>query len=272
VNSSITIPPLSTLKLETLWEYAQVPDRHPEGTVIPPFYERVELLTGGRGWVRDAGNWREVLPGDLIWNKPRDATIGRSDFKHPYRCLAITLVSRKRLGLGLPRFSRWPETDDVRRFADETVRLFNDESFDRRQLLEFVLAQLLFRVRAHHHRQREDELPVPLRRVLNRMEQDYSRDCRIEELARVAEWSPAHLHAMFRERLGTTPHQWLLGRRLRAAREKLKSSLQPVKQIAGECGFADTAAFTHGFKAKVGLTPTQYRERYLRLVTTEGAD
>lgn len=267
MNSSIVIPPIASLKLESVWSYVQLPDRHPRGTMIPPYYERVELMTGGRGWIRDGEAWREVLPGDLIWNRPGDFTIGRSDFKNPYRCLAITIVSHKRRGFGLPRFSQWPEPDAVDKFTEEALRLFNDETFERRHLLEFILAQLLFRIRVSQHRRRADDLPVPLRRVLERMERDYFVDCTIEDLAREAQWSPAHLHEVFRERIGTTPHQWLIRRRLRAAQEKLKSSLQPVKQIAAECGFADTAAFAHAFKAGVGLTPTQYRQRYLRLVT-----
>jgi len=272
VNLSIALPTTASLKLEGVWNYVQMPDRHPAGTTIPPYYERVELVTGGHGWIRDEEEWREVLPGDLIWNKPNDSTIGRSDFKNPYRCLAITIVSRKRRGLGIPRFSHWPETEGVHQFVEEAIRLFNDETFERHELLEYVLAQLLFRVRLHHFRRREDELPLPLRRVVDQMEHHFLENCAIDDLARLAQWSSAHLHEVFRERLGTTPHQWLIRRRLRAARERLESSFQPVKQIAVECGFADTAAFTHSFKSAQGLTPTQYRSRYLRLVTTEAAD
>jgi len=252
--------------LTGLFHYYQPPGCHPLGSVIPPGYERVELVTGGRGWILDREEWRAVAPGDLIWNKPGDHTIGRSDFANPYRCLAISLQTGLSEGLGLPRFSRWPALEEVEAFARETTKLFFHDRFDRGILCRYVIGQLLFRMELHHQRASESRLPLPLRSVLTHLERRYTTPCRIDDLARMADCSPAHLHALFRTHLRSSPHQWLINRRLRAAREKLESTHEPIKRIAVECGFPDTAAFTKTFRQHLGITPSRYREQARRLL------
>jgi len=258
---------ISTWKaLDGISHYHQPEGAHPQARPIPFPYEKVEVMTGGRGWVWHDGDWREVIPGDIIWNKSGDRTIGRSDFSNPYRCLAVTLVAKHRGNREVPRFSHWPDIEEVRAFTRECVRLFYDDEFDRQALYEHVVGHLLFRVRLHVHDTGRKELPLQLRAVLQKIESDYASPCRLEELAAIAGWSVAHLHEVFRERLQMTPHRMLIRLRLRAARERLASTNQPVKQIAVECGFSDSASFAHAFKAGTGLTPGDYRERSLRPV------
>lgn len=250
--------------LEAISHYHQPEGSHPQASPLPPFYEKVEVVTGGRGWVWHQDAWREVGPGDVIWNQPGDHTIGRSDFANPYRCLAVTLIGRRRRGSEVSRFSHWPDPEEVRAFTRECVQLFFDDTFDRLVLFDYVVGRLLFRVNLHAHERGRRELPAEIRAVVQKMESDYARPCRLEELAAVAGWSVAHLHEVFRERMDTTPHRFLRQQRLRAARERLASTNQPVKQIAVECGFADAAAFSHAFKSAMDQTPRQYRERSLR--------
>ena len=253
---------IKTLRLEQISHYHQLPGVHPRPVPIPLYYERIELVTGGRGWIADGDGWREVFPGDLIWNKPGDYTIGRSDFENPYRCLSVTLKGSKPNGLGLPRFSRWPNLEEVKQFTHEVARLFQDEGFNRVVLRDYAVGRLLFCLHTHQHRA-GGELPPPLRLTLDFIRRNFAQPCSVAEIAKVAGWSSAHLHHAFVRHLGMTPHQAVLRERLRAARERLVSSPQPVKWIAVECGFGDASSFTHVFKAAMGMTPGAYRKRYL---------
>jgi AraC-like DNA-binding protein len=241
--------------------YHQQPNRHPANMTVPASMERVELMTGGRGWILHQEEWREVLPGDLIWNGPGDQTIGRSDFENPYRCLAITLFAKKKTGSGMPRFSRWLDLSAVEAFTREMSGLFLEEDFDRETLFEAIVSQLILRVRMHARDEGREELPAPLRTVLQRLETGFADPCRVEELASAAGWSVAHLHEVFKRYLNASPHQMVMRLRLRAVRERLASTTQPVKQIAAECGFSDSAALANFFKAGTGLTPGAYRIR-----------
>jgi AraC-like DNA-binding protein len=79
-----------------------------------------------------------------------------------------------------------------------------------------------------------------------------------QTLARQAGLSAWHLIRVFRKATGLTPHAWLVDRRVHHARELLRAGGSPG-HIAVQCGFADQAHLTRSFKARLGVTPGQYR-------------
>ncbi|MEO8204804.1 MAG: AraC family transcriptional regulator [Chthoniobacterales bacterium] len=257
---------LDALVLEGAYNYIQSKGKNPPRLELPPYYERIELVTAGRGWIQDEGTWREVVPGDLIWNRPGQQTIGRSDFDNPYRCLAVTLVTHKKSGLGIPRYSHWAQLKEVVSFSREVVNLFGNESCDRSVLRNYLVSNLLLRVELHHHKTGWENMPDPVRKVLEWMEVNYLSPCKIQDLAKIAGWSPPYLHDAFQRHLHTTPHQIIMRLRLRAVCERLVSTTQPIKQIAVECGFTDASTLAHAFKSGMGVTPKAYRQRYMHLV------
>jgi AraC-like DNA-binding protein len=79
-----------------------------------------------------------------------------------------------------------------------------------------------------------------------------------QALARHVGLSAWHLIRVFRKATGLTPHAWLVDRRVHHARELLRAGENP-SHIALQCGFADQAHMTRSFKARLGVTPGQYR-------------
>ena len=53
--------------------------------------------------------------------------------------------------------------------------------------------------------------------------------------------------------------QKLLQSRMENAKYLLRATDKPVSEIAGIIGYADTTAFSRGFRQNTGLTPVQYR-------------
>lgn len=253
------------VSVEHVAHYRHTGLKHPRPYLMPLFYEMVEVVTGGRGWVQDGQEWREVMPGDLLWHAPGQETIGRSDFENPYRCLSVRFRVRRAKGTGLPRFSKWPDIEEINVLASECSHLMLDDTFDRQVLRDYLFARLLFQVRLSERASRASGYPAPLAAAVARIERDFALPLRLDDLAREAGWSVPHLHAEFQKHLQVSPHQMLMQKRLRVAKERLISTWEPVKRIAVECGFADTAAFGHVFKAQTGQTPTGYREYHLRL-------
>ncbi len=237
----------------------QPPGLPPRRWALPPGREVVELVTGGRGWVRSGDAWVEVRAGALIWHVAGDQTIGASDWAAPYRCLAVAFRVGRARGRRADRISWWPEPDAVERFSRELLHGLAEGGLARETLLHYAYGRLLYE--SHRGRQRSPEWPEPLRRAIAWLEAHAAGPCPVEEVAREAGWSLAHLHAVFRERLGVTPHQFVLERRLRIAREWLALTQRPIKQIAVEAGFGTAAAFCRTFRARVGLTPQAYRQR-----------
>jgi AraC-like DNA-binding protein len=69
--------------------------------------------------------------------------------------------------------------------------------------------------------------------------------------------SPAHLVRSFTRTFGIAPHQYVLGRRIEAARRRLLSG-EPIALVAAGVGFFDQAHFTRQFKRQVGTSPGRY--------------
>jgi AraC-like DNA-binding protein len=78
------------------------------------------------------------------------------------------------------------------------------------------------------------------------------------DLEAVTGLSRYELARQFRALLGTSPHRYLLMRRLDVARAAMQAG-HPLAEVADEAGFADQAHFTRVFKLGMGLTPARYR-------------
>ena len=245
-------------------EYHQAAGRQPEARNIAGGRELIEVVTGGRGWVEDEGGWVELVAGDICWHRQGDRTIGRSDVADPYRCLAVEVEVASLASRSVPHLTRWSDAEEVRWFTRQAVRWWLDDGFDRGALLAWVYGRLLFQATLDVHTRATRHLPPQLLAVIEALDMRYAEPLGLDELAAAAGWSGAHLHAVFREHLGTSPHQYLIQRRLRVARELLASTRQPIADVAAACGFSGAAAFCRTFRRGVGATPAAYRRRTAR--------
>ena len=84
------------------------------------------------------------------------------------------------------------------------------------------------------------------------------RVVRSSELEAITGLTRFDLARQFRIRFGTSPHRYLVMRRLDVARERIRERRRLI-DVADETGFADQAHFTRTFKAAFGLTPARYR-------------
>jgi transcriptional regulator GlxA family with amidase domain len=74
--------------------------------------------------------------------------------------------------------------------------------------------------------------------------------------------SPRTFARRFRAETGTTPLQWLLGRRVLEARRQLESSELPVEDVAWSCGFGTAASLRQHFRRATATTPSAYRRAF----------
>jgi AraC-like DNA-binding protein len=83
----------------------------------------------------------------------------------------------------------------------------------------------------------------------------------LARLARECGLSTSHFARAFRQSVGTSPHQWLLQRRVDHARDLLATSQMSLSDIALACGFAGQSHFTRVFNRFVGLSPGAWRRQ-----------
>ena len=98
-----------------------------------------------------------------------------------------------------------------------------------------------------------------LRQVLSYIDENFSRDIRLRELACVAGLSDYHFARSFRQSTGSTPHQYLLQIRIDRAKSLLLQPQWTILQIALALGFSDNSRFAKVFRAHTGVSPAEWR-------------
>ncbi|MCX5496407.1 AraC family transcriptional regulator [Kaistia dalseonensis] len=89
------------------------------------------------------------------------------------------------------------------------------------------------------------------------LDAEYERAIASSDLEGIAELDRFEIARHFRRALGTSPHRYLIGRRLAAARLHIIAG-EPLSAIAARVGFADQSHMTRHFKARFGMTPGRF--------------
>lgn len=84
---------------------------------------------------------------------------------------------------------------------------------------------------------------------------------RLSDLEARSHYSSRSLQYAFRERLGSTPKQWIRQQRLQRALEQLQDPdrTTSIRQVAWACAYRNMGLFGSDFKRKFGCTPSQAR-------------
>jgi AraC-like DNA-binding protein len=93
------------------------------------------------------------------------------------------------------------------------------------------------------------------------MRQNYSGDMDFEAFAHSKNVGYSYFRKMFRKFTGVSPGQYLIEMRMMRAKEMLVSTDSTVSEIGFELGFQSIYYFSYLFKEKVGMTPSQYRNK-----------
>lgn len=98
-----------------------------------------------------------------------------------------------------------------------------------------------------------------LRRITEYIEAHLAEDVSLRDLAAVAGLSTHHFGEAFKTSSGTTPHRYLIERRIHRAKELLLGADHSIVEIALAVGFASHSHFTDNFRKLTGITPSRFR-------------
>lgn len=88
------------------------------------------------------------------------------------------------------------------------------------------------------------------------------------EVAKSVHLSYYHFHRVFQVMTGETPGNYIRKRRLTEAALELLSSRRPILDIAVEYQFESQEAFGRAFKKLFGISPSKFRSRSIRPIST----
>jgi len=101
--------------------------------------------------------------------------------------------------------------------------------------------------------------PEPVRRVLDAVLADPTRDWRVRELAAIAGVSYSGLRALFKSTQHESIHEFLQRTRLDQARMLLGDPRLAIKEVAQRLNFSSEFYFSHFFRDASGVSPSQFR-------------
>ena len=113
------------------------------------------------------------------------------------------------------------------------------------------------------NRQNSYESQTLFEQVTNYIHQYYYQSLTVASLAEQYNVNRNRLSYVFRRHAGMGPAEYLIKYRINMAQEMLFTSDTPVQQIAQTVGIADPFYFSRVFKKQLGISPTEYREKFI---------
>ena len=94
------------------------------------------------------------------------------------------------------------------------------------------------------------------------IEQHLSQKISVTQLAGSVFLGESQFHSLFKEQMGITPHQYVLGKRIDMAKQLIEQGHLTLGQVAEFTGFSGQSAFTHTFSRLQGMSPSLYKKQF----------
>ena len=122
-----------------------------------------------------------------------------------------------------------------------------------------------------HSLRRKRQVLVRMQRARLYLEGHAGGGLRVAELAQRCNFSPWYFTKIFHALYGTGPQQFAAQLRLAHACRLLSSTRLPVTEISAACGFDNPCSFSRAFRARHGMTASEYRLLHPHAITANHA-
>lgn len=106
---------------------------------------------------------------------------------------------------------------------------------------------------------RAGKLALAARRYIDKR---YMQDLSVESIAENLQISPNYFNRIFKSAFGIACMDHVIQVRMQRGRQLLEDPVLTIKEVSVLVGYSDANYFAKLFKKKVGLTPTEYRNRH----------
>lgn len=232
---------------------------------IPQGREIIELLTDGEVFFMHEGKTQKFSRGTIFWHIAGEHTIWDTTPASPYKCAAFHFTVDKTQRV-LPRISQWRGSSQS---LDEFIRFtrnWYEHSPHDPKLRDYCRATLSAHAGAPapvNSAIVPGLLTIPAKSnlipLLKYIEENISEQLDINDLCRISGISRNHLFRQFKRYLKSTPHAYILDRRIANARRMLEETPLPIKEVSQLCGFENLEVFYRIFRQYTSTPPGVYR-------------
>lgn len=99
-----------------------------------------------------------------------------------------------------------------------------------------------------------------LHRVLEYIDDRFTCDLTLPEIARVAGMSRSRLKTLFKQSMGMPVHRYVVRKRIECAMQLLTRTQKPICDVALQAGFANQSHMAQCMRRSLGVTPRSLRE------------
>lgn len=157
---------------------------------------------------------------------------------------------------------------------DTFIRLFIEEAKFRKFGYEIILEKLaiqiiltLLRLTNHNLEGVSNKISKYKKNVIEKaieiIKEKYDTSISIDELAAEFGLHPHYFIRLFKSVTGKTPYEFILDLKIEKAMELLLIKHMKITDVCFFCGFTNQSHFSSVFRKKVGLSPSEYRKKYM---------
>ncbi len=251
--------------------YEECHPGHSFGPAVRPCYI-IHYIVSGKGTYRVQGTVYELEAGQGFLITPGSQTFYQADKEDPWTYLWIGFDGNQAaqylsgMGLGENHLTYRSNQGEQLKATVLSMLKHNTGAASNQFMLESLL-YTFFSLLAEDL----DVLLTPgamagsqyIRRATEFIRNNYCTPIRITDIADYVCINRSYLYTLFQKELHTSPQEYLTNYRLTRAAELLLITDLSVEGVALSCGYGDPLVFSKAFKAKNGMTPSQYRKSKL---------
>lgn len=229
------------------------------------------IVTKGSGTLYYKGLEQTLQTGDCIFINCQEEYAHESSIEHPWELSWVHFYGQEMESFYKNYIDHNREQlfhpKDLSSFLNTLSALYDaqtsQDSFTEITCHKY-LTDLLFLLLTKPVQQDKETQPLndKLNQIKNYLDEFYSQSISLEQLSSHFFISKFHLSREFKRIYGITIGNYLLTKRLSAAKTQLRFTNDQIDVISRACGFGDAGYFIKVFKKSEGMTPNQYRKKW----------
>lgn len=223
----------------------------------------IEYITDGKGYVFIEDEYKEVDADTIYFLKRGEHQKYFADKKDPFTKIFLNIsgpLSKEIASLyGLSNKYIFKSKELRSAFERIPQILRSSKNTDEIQIeLQIVLIEILTKLSYQQSRENVSKEAIKLKEYIDG---NMNRIIPNSELAKVIFRSVDYCIKLFLREYGSTPYTYQINRKIMMAKNLLTNTDISVGELGASLGYDDPHYFSNIFKAKIGLSPLNYRKR-----------
>ncbi|MDF2676959.1 MAG: CheY-like superfamily [Bacillota bacterium] len=114
-----------------------------------------------------------------------------------------------------------------------------------------------------------DNNEMDINKVLNYIDRNIKKGISLDEIAEYSNLSIYYMSKLFKKEKNINFINYIIDKKMELAKEILVNTNNPIINIAIELSYEEANYFSKVFKKNVGMTPTEYREKYSKILVSK---